>query len=82
MKVALIVIAVVVLALLIFGGSLVSTRNELVVEKESIAKQWARKPNPGEHVGSAHIIVDVEETPGGMARIYQSVDMHCTAWHG
>ncbi len=41
MKVALIVTAVVVLALLIFGGSLVSTRNELVMEKESIAKQWA-----------------------------------------
>ena len=41
MKITLIVVAVVVLILLIAGGSLISTRNELVVEKEAIAKQWA-----------------------------------------
>ena len=41
MKIGLIVIAVVVLVVLIFGGSLVSTRNELVTEKETISKQWA-----------------------------------------
>ena len=41
MKVALIVIGVIVLLVLLVGGSLISTRNELVVERETVRKQWA-----------------------------------------
>jgi len=41
MKLGLIIIAILVIAALVFGGSLMSTRNELVGERETVTKQWA-----------------------------------------
>jgi LemA protein len=42
MRVALIVLGVIVLVALLFGGSLMSTRNELVAERESIKGAWSQ----------------------------------------
>jgi LemA protein len=42
MKGALIVLGVVVLLILILGGSLMGSRNELVAEREAIQGQWAQ----------------------------------------
>jgi LemA protein len=41
-KIALIVIAAVVLMLFMFGGKYVSVRNELVTEQEAVKAQWAQ----------------------------------------
>ncbi len=42
MKIALIILGVLVLAVLVIGGKLVGTRNELVIEREAINAQWAQ----------------------------------------
>lgn len=42
MKIALIVIAVVVLAVLLMGGKFVGVRNELVTQQEGVKAQWAQ----------------------------------------
>ena len=42
MKIALIVVAIVVVLALVFGGQLVSTRNELVTQREAINGAWAQ----------------------------------------
>ncbi len=41
MKIVLIVLAVIVLAVLMVGGSLMGTRNELVTEREAVSGAWA-----------------------------------------
>ena len=42
MRTGLIVVVVIVLALLMFGGKFISVRNELVVDRESINGAWAQ----------------------------------------
>jgi len=42
MKIALIAVAVLLVVGLLFGGKLVSTRNDLVVQRESITGAWAQ----------------------------------------
>lgn len=42
MKVALMVVGVLVLAALMLGGSLMSARNELVVEREAVKSAWSQ----------------------------------------
>jgi LemA protein len=44
-KIALIVLAVIALALLMFGSKYVSVRNELVTQQEAVKGQWAQVEN-------------------------------------
>jgi LemA protein len=45
MKIALIVIAIIVVILIGFGGKFVSVRNELVTQQEAVKAQWAQVEN-------------------------------------
>jgi LemA protein len=66
MKVVLIVLAVIVLVVLMAGGSLLGTRNELVTEREAITGQWAQVDNALER--RADLIPNLVETVKGYAK--------------
>ena len=66
MKIALIVIGVLVLLLLIFGGSLMGTRNELVQDREAINGAWAQVDTDLQR--RADLIPNLVETVRGFAK--------------
>lgn len=71
MKGALIVIGVIVLAILIFGGQLMGQRNQLVTEKNEIDARWAQVDNDMKR--RADLIPNLVETVKGYAKQEQTV---------
>jgi LemA protein len=71
MKIALIVVAVLLVIGLIFGGKLVGVRNQLVVERESITGAWAQVDVALQR--RADLIPNLVETVKGFAAQEQSV---------
>ena len=71
MKIALIGLAVVVLIVLIIGGSLMGTRNELVTEREAVNGAWSQVDVALER--RADLIPNLVETGKGFAKQEQSV---------
>src|ERR671919_725104 len=66
MKVALIVLAVLLIGGLIFGGSLVGSRNELVQQREAVAAQWSQVDVALQR--RADLIPNLVETVKGFAK--------------
>jgi LemA protein len=66
MKIALIVLVVLLLAGLIFGGSLVGVRNELVQQRESVTGQWSQVDVALQR--RADLIPNLVETVKGFAK--------------
>lgn len=66
MKVGLIVIGVLVLIALLFGGKLMGTRNDLVTERESIKGAWAQVDTDLQR--RADLIPNLVETVKGYAK--------------
>lgn len=66
MKVALIVLVVLLIGGLIFGGSLVGVRNELVQQREAVAGQWAQVDVALQR--RADLIPNLVETVKGFAK--------------
>jgi LemA protein len=71
MKGGLIVLAVVVVAILVVGGSLASTRNQLVTEQNDIQGRWAQVDNDMKR--RADLIPNLVETVKGYAKQEQTV---------
>jgi LemA protein len=71
MKIALVVLAVVVLIALMIGGSLMGTRNELVTEREAVNGAWSQVDVALER--RADLIPNLVETVKGFAKQEQSV---------
>ncbi len=71
MKAGLVVIGVVILAVLIFGGQLMSGRNTLVAEKNEIDARWAQVDNDMKR--RADLIPNLVETVKGYAKQEQTV---------
>lgn len=71
MKGALIVLAVVVLVALIFGGQLMGERNQLVAERNDIDARWAQVDNDMKR--RADLIPNLVETVKGYAKQEQTV---------
>ncbi len=71
MKAGLVVIAVIILAVLIFGGQLMSGRNTLVTEKNDIDARWAQVDNDMKR--RADLIPNLVETVKGFAKQEQTV---------
>lgn len=75
MKIALIVLVVLLVAGLIFGGSLVGVRNELVQQREAVTGQWAQVDVALQR--RADLIPNLVETVKGFAaqekEVFQSV---------
>jgi LemA protein len=71
MKGALIVLGVVILAVLIFGGQLMSARNEFVTQKNDIDARWAQVDNDMKR--RADLIPNLVETVKGYAKQEQTV---------
>ncbi len=71
MKAGLVVIGVVILAVLIFGGQLMSGRNTLVTEKNDIDGRWAQVDNDMKR--RADLIPNLVETVKGFAKQEQTV---------
>ena len=71
MKAGLVVIGVIVLAVLIFGGQLMSGRNTLVTEKNDIDARWAQVDNDMKR--RADLIPNLVETVKGFAKQEQTV---------
>jgi LemA protein len=71
MKSALIVIGVLVLIALIFGGQLMGQRNQLVTEKNEIDARWAQVDNDMKR--RADLIPNLVETVKGYAKQEQTV---------
>lgn len=71
MKAGLVVIGVVILAILIFGGQLMSGRNTLVTEKNDIDARWAQVDNDMKR--RADLIPNLVETVKGYAKQEQTV---------
>ncbi|MBV9611817.1 MAG: LemA family protein [Acidobacteriaceae bacterium] len=71
MKGALIVLAVVVLIILIFGGQLMGERNQLVAERNEIDARWAQVDNDMKR--RADLIPNLVETVKGYAKQEQTV---------
>ena len=70
MKATWIVIAGVILLLLIFGVKFVSTRNEIVTQKEAITASWAQVDNVMQR--RADLIPNLVETVKGYAKHEQT----------
>src|SRR5215510_4853822 len=70
MKATWIVIGVLVLLLLIFGGKFVSTRNTIVAQKEAITATWAQVDNVMQR--RADLIPNLVETVKGYAKHEQA----------
>jgi len=66
MKATWIVIAVLVVLLLIFGGKFISTRNEIVTQKEAITAAWAQVDNQMQR--RADLIPNLVETVKGYVK--------------
>jgi LemA protein len=71
MKIVLVVLAVIVLVVLMIGGSLMGTRNELVTERESVNASWAQVDVALER--RSDLIPNLVETVKGFATHEQSV---------
>jgi LemA protein len=71
MKSGLIVAGVVVVVAIVIGGSLMSTRNELVTEKNEIDGRWAQVDNDMKR--RADLIPNLVETVKGFAKQEQTV---------
>ena len=71
MKVALIVVLVLVLALLAFGGKYVGIRNDLVTKKESVSAAWSQVDVALQR--RADLIPNLVETVKGYAKHEQGV---------
>jgi len=71
MKIVLAVLAVIVLVVLIAGGSLLGTRNELVTEREAVNAAWSQVDVALER--RADLIPNLVETVKGFAKQEQSV---------
>ena len=71
MKGALIVLVIVVLAVLIFGGQLMGERNQFVTEKNDIDARWAQVDNDMKR--RADLIPNLVETVKGYAKQEQTV---------
>ncbi|HEX4167085.1 MAG TPA: LemA family protein [Bryobacteraceae bacterium] len=71
MKAGLVVVGVIVLAVLIFGGQLMSGRNTLVTEKNEIDSRWAQVDNDMKR--RADLIPNLVETVKGFAKQEQTV---------
>lgn len=71
MKITLIVLAVIVLVVLMIGGSLMGTRNELVTERESVNGAWSQVDVALER--RADLIPNLVETVKGFASHEQGV---------
>src|SRR5215467_9540243 len=70
MKGMWIVIAAVILGLLLFGGKFISTRNEIVTQKEAITAAWAQVDNVMQR--RADLIPNLVETVKGYAKHEQT----------
>jgi LemA protein len=70
-KGALVIIGVIVLAILIFGGQLMGQRNQLVTEKNEIDARWAQVDNDMKR--RADLIPNLVETVKGYAKQEQTV---------
>src|ERR1700685_730410 len=71
MKVVLIVLAVIVLVVLMVGGSLMGTRNELVTEREAVNGAWSQVDVALQR--RADLIPNLVETVKGFAKQEQAV---------
>src|ERR1035437_9511431 len=71
MKGALIVVVSLVVVILIFGASLIGTRNELVTEQQSVNAAWAQVDSALQR--RAALIPNVVETVKGYAKQEQTV---------
>lgn len=71
MKAALIIIGVIVLVVLIFGGSLIGTRNDLVTERQAVDAAWAQVDSALQR--RADLIPNLVETVKGYAKQEQTV---------
>ena len=71
MKGALIVLVVVVLIILVFGGQLMGERNQLITEKNEIDARWAQVDNDMKR--RADLIPNLVETVKGYAKQEQTV---------
>src|ERR1700683_3556940 len=71
MKIVLIVLAVIVLVVLMIGGSLMGTRNTLVTERESVNGAWAQVDVALQR--RADLIPNLVETVKGFAKQEQAV---------
>ena len=71
MKIALVVIGVLILVGLLFGGQLLSTRNSLVSERAAIDSQWAQIDVALQR--QADLIPNLVETVKGYAKQEQAV---------
>lgn len=71
MKGALIILGIVVVVLLIFGGQLMGERNQLVSEKNDIDGRWAQVDNDMKR--RADLIPNLVETVKGYAKQEQTV---------
>jgi LemA protein len=71
MKIALGVLAVIVLLVLVLGGSLMGSRNELVTEKNSVEAAWAQVDVALQR--RADLIPNLVETVKGFAKQEQTV---------
>ena len=71
MKIGLIVIGVLVLVVLLFGGKLIGTRNDLVTQREAINGAWAQVDNDLQR--RADLIPNLVETVKGYAKHEQEV---------
>jgi LemA protein len=71
MKIALAVLAVIVLVVLVLGGSLMGSRNELVTEKNAVEGAWAQVDVALQR--RADLIPNLVETVKGFAKQEQTV---------
>ena len=71
MKAALIVLGVLLLVVLIFGGLLIGARNELVVERQAVDAAWAQVDSALQR--RADLIPNLVETVKGYAKQEQTV---------
>lgn len=71
MKVTLVIVAVLVVLVLVLGGSLVGARNELVTEREAVNSAWSQVDVVLQR--RADLIPNLVETVKGFAKQEQSV---------
>lgn len=71
MRGGFVVLAVVIVAIIAFGGSLISNRNQLVAERNDIQARWAQVDNDMKR--RADLIPNLVETVKGYAKQEQTV---------
>lgn len=77
MKAGLAILIVVILGVLVIGGSMVSARNSLVTEKNEVEQRWAQVDNDMKR--RADLIPNLVETVKGFAKQEQTVIGEITA---